>query len=166
MDWTPGAAPELTVWRAAEVRDEDEGEQVVEEEVCDDWPEVEGRSWGPGGAAVVDPSEGDRVAGGLEQGGERQERSSTPPPPLPLNRGGEEVEGVGGGGEETELRAAEVAAEVREVGVMLEELAGGEDKGAGAAKNAAEPSGLACEMAPWAWAKAWGWICAWAWGCG
>ena len=61
---------------------------------------------------------------------------------------------------------AEAGAEGSGVGAMLEKLAGGEDKGTGAAEQAVEPSGWACAIAPWAWAEAWGWICAWAWSCG
>lgn len=63
---------------------------------------------------------------------------------------------------------AEGGAEVSGVGVMLEKLVGGEDKGTEAAELAGEQSGWACAKAPWAWAwaGAWGWICAWAWSCG
>ena len=69
MDWTPEAAPEVTVCSPAEVPDEDDGEQEVEE--CGDWEEVDGTCWGPGAAALV-TTEVDRDTGGLEQGGERQ----------------------------------------------------------------------------------------------
>lgn len=73
MDWTPGAAPEVTVWSPAEVRDEDEGEQEAEEEECDDWEEADGRRWGPGAAVVVTTEVAREDVGGPEQGGERKE---------------------------------------------------------------------------------------------